>query len=80
LTPWRLLGRQPADCAALGIPLKSSPRHFASFSLIEGQKQKQNNMGKTKNKISPFLFCFCPIEGKNNILPEMVEQKQNVII
>jgi hypothetical protein len=27
LTPWRLLGRQTADRAALGIPLKSSPRH-----------------------------------------------------
>jgi hypothetical protein len=26
LTPWRLLGRQPADSAALGIPLKTSPR------------------------------------------------------
>jgi hypothetical protein len=27
LMPWRLLGRQPAYSAALGIPLKSSPRH-----------------------------------------------------
>jgi hypothetical protein len=27
LVPWRFLGRQPADSAALGIPLKSSPRH-----------------------------------------------------
>jgi hypothetical protein len=27
LTPWRLLGHQPAYSAALGIPLKSSPRH-----------------------------------------------------
>jgi hypothetical protein len=25
LAPWRLLGRQPADSTALGIPLKSSP-------------------------------------------------------
>jgi hypothetical protein len=29
LTPWRLLGRQPVDCAALGIPLKSSPHHYS---------------------------------------------------
>jgi hypothetical protein len=26
LAPWRLLGRQPADSAALGTPLKSSPQ------------------------------------------------------
>jgi hypothetical protein len=26
LTPWTLLGRQPTDRAALGIPLRSSPR------------------------------------------------------
>jgi hypothetical protein len=25
LAPWRFLGRQPADSAALGIPRKSSP-------------------------------------------------------
>jgi hypothetical protein len=37
-------------------------------------------MRKTKNEISPFLFCVFPIEGKNDILPEMVEQKQNVNI
>jgi hypothetical protein len=29
LAPWRLLGCQPADSAALGIPPKSSPRHLA---------------------------------------------------
>jgi hypothetical protein len=63
------------------FPLKILTFYFASFSLIEGQKQKQNNnMGKTKNEISPFLFCVFPIEGKNDILPEMVEQKQNVNI
>jgi hypothetical protein len=28
LTPWRLLGCQPEYSAALGIPLKSSPRHL----------------------------------------------------
>jgi hypothetical protein len=27
LAPWRFLGCQPTDSAALGIPLKSSPRH-----------------------------------------------------
>jgi hypothetical protein len=33
LTPWRLLGRQSAYSAALGIPLKSSPRHQAGFAF-----------------------------------------------
>jgi hypothetical protein len=30
LAPWRFLGCQPADSAALGVPQKSSPRHFLS--------------------------------------------------
>jgi hypothetical protein len=31
LAPWRFLGRQPADRAALGLPWKSSPRHKSMF-------------------------------------------------
>jgi hypothetical protein len=33
LAPWRFLGRQPANSAALGLPWKSSPRHMA-YSLF----------------------------------------------
>jgi hypothetical protein len=35
LTPWKLLGCQPTDCAALGIPLKSSPRQCSYKLLFE---------------------------------------------
>jgi hypothetical protein len=40
LTPWRLLGCQPADSAALGIPLKSSPRHSLCSLQVKLYKRK----------------------------------------
>jgi hypothetical protein len=37
LTPWRLLGSQLADSAALGIPPKSSPRQSEREETREGE-------------------------------------------
>jgi hypothetical protein len=34
LASWRFLGCQPADSAALGIPLKSSPRHHYRANIL----------------------------------------------
>jgi hypothetical protein len=47
LTPWRLLGHQPAYSAALGIPLKSSPRQCTSIAHTQYKMRASKRLGAT---------------------------------
>jgi hypothetical protein len=59
LTPWRLLGHQPAGRATLGIPPKSSPRHRGLWLLVKvkhGISMRQVNPNKV-SKEKTTIIC-----------------------
>jgi hypothetical protein len=43
-------------------------------------KSKQRQNWQKQNKVSPFSFCFCPIEDKKDVLPRTSGEKANAKI